>query len=189
MVVRGRGAVGGWGGSTEWLWSPLNKNPFPLFLNILIWRGRQALSFASTAFVWNQRVDNSTSAAPWQCVKLTEIVYWQVLLQVLDFQLSTLPNDFNPGDWVEFTKGPEQHWSEGRRLTGTASTNVENAGNEDFIHTTSSTVNINFQSDSAYEKRGFWIMYKGLLRENRDSCKSYRQHITKHVFNGWVASD
>jgi hypothetical protein len=75
-------------------------------------------------------------------------------LKVLDFQLSSLPNDFNPADWVEYTKGPVQFWAAGRRITATND-------DREFMNTASNIININFQSDNADEKRGFWILYKG----------------------------
>jgi len=78
----------------------------------------------------------------------------EILLQVLDLDLSRLPSDFSPADWVEYVVSGRQRWADGTRIiTGDVT--------DDDIHTGSDVVEINFRSDAAYEQRGFWIQYSG----------------------------
>ena len=92
------------------------------------------------------------------------------MLKLLDLELSQRPNDFHPGDWLEYSKSSDvdQDWSSGRRLTVDdvvvrGSSAVDHDEETGFISTMSSSVNINFRSDDAYESRGFWLLYKGML--------------------------
>jgi len=77
----------------------------------------------------------------------------EILLQVLDYDLSSLPSDFSPADWVEYVISGRQRWADGTRITGDVT--------GDVIHTRADVVEVDFRSDAAHEQRGFWIMYSG----------------------------
>ena len=72
---------------------------------------------------------------------------------MLDYDLSWLPSDFSPADWVEYVITGRQRWADGTRITGDVT--------RDVIHTGVDAVEINFRSDEANEQRGFWIAYSG----------------------------
>ena len=72
---------------------------------------------------------------------------------MLDYELSRLPSDFIPADWVEYVISGRQRWADGTRIAGDVI--------GDVIHTGADTVEINFRSDVANEQRGFWIKYSG----------------------------
>jgi len=78
----------------------------------------------------------------------------EILLQVLDSELSRLPSDFSPSDWVEFVVPGRQRWADGTRIADDVT--------DDVIHTGADAVEINFRSDEANEQRGFWVMYSGM---------------------------
>lgn len=74
--------------------------------------------------------------------------------------MSSRPNDYSPADWVEYTRSSDDpYWSSGRRFEAT-----DISLNNYYISTSSNVVNVNFQSDSAYEERGFWLAFKGYRR-------------------------
>jgi len=75
-------------------------------------------------------------------------------MQVLDHELSPLPSEFNPADWVEYVISGRQRWADGTRINS-----------DDVIHTRVDLVEINFRSDAANELRGFWIAYSGKYRD------------------------
>jgi len=77
----------------------------------------------------------------------------EIILQVLDYELSQLPSDFSPADWVEFVVPGRQRWADGTRIARDVT--------DDVIHTGADEVEINFRSDEANEQRGYWLMYSG----------------------------
>jgi len=77
----------------------------------------------------------------------------EILLEVLDYDLSRLPSDLSPADWVEYVVTGRQRWADGTRITGDVT--------RDVIRTGADVIEINFRSDAANEQRGFWIMYSG----------------------------
>ena len=83
------------------------------------------------------------------------LFYTWALLQVLDYDLSLLPSDFNPADWVEYVVSGRQRWADGTRITDDVT------AADDVVHTGADAVEINFRSDEANEQRGFWIEYSG----------------------------
>ena len=78
----------------------------------------------------------------------------EIFLQVLDYDLSRLPSDLSPADWIEYVVSGRQRWADGTRIT-------TGQVNDDVIHTRADVVEVNFRCDAANEQRGFWIKYSG----------------------------
>jgi len=84
---------------------------------------------------------------------LHHAVITEILLELLDHDVSRLPSDLSPSDWLEFVVSGSQRWADGTRISG------DRIG--DVINTRAGAVEINFRSDAANERRGFWVMFSG----------------------------
>jgi len=94
----------------------------------------------------------------------------EILLGVLDHDLSRLPSDLSPADWVEYVVSGRQRWADGTRIAA----DVTSAAADDVIRTGADAVEINFRSDAANERRGFWIAYYGKRRRLRSTLTNLR---------------
>lgn len=81
----------------------------------------------------------------------------EVVLQLLDFDLSLAPNERSPFDWLQYAS-QGLNWGDGRLMGNWETTGLSPA---DPIFTGSDRIDVDFNTDEQREGRGFWLKVIG----------------------------
>lgn len=83
----------------------------------------------------------------------------EIVLEVLDYDVSLIPNDRSPGDWLQMSRG-EQIWGDGQMLGGIYLWGP--------VYTGSQLISVNFNTNDQNEGRGFWLRYTGIRDDTKE---------------------